>query len=146
MTALKHHFDDAFRQNKSVSLMMIDIDHFKAINDHYGHSVGDEALKELGQILLKSIRGGDVAARWGGEEFAIFMPSTNQRDAMQLATRIQQVLEETSFKVIDKLTVSIGVSEYDGEDTIKSWLERTDKALYKAKNKGRNCVQFGKVN
>jgi diguanylate cyclase (GGDEF)-like protein len=146
MTALKHHFDDAFRQNKSVSLMMIDIDHFKAINDHYGHSVGDEALKELGQILLKSIRGGDVAARWGGEEFAIFMPSTNQRDAMQLATRIQQVLEETSFKVIDKLTVSIGVSEYDGEDTIKSWLERTDKALYKAKNKGRNCVQFGRVN
>lgn len=145
MTTLKHHFDDAFRQNKSVSLMMIDIDHFKTINDRFGHNAGDEALKVFGGILSKVIRGGDIAARWGGEEFTVFMPSTNQQEALQLAERIQQSLDETRFKVIDSLTVSIGVSEYDGEDTIKSWLERTDSALYKAKSKGRNCVHFGNV-
>ncbi len=145
MTTLKHHFDDAFRQNKSVSLMMIDIDYFKVINDRFGHNAGDDALKEFGRILLKAVRGGDIAARWGGEEFTVFLPSTNQKEALHLASRIQQILEETTFKVINKLTVSIGVSEYDGEDTIKSWLERTDRALYRAKDKGRNCVHFGNI-
>ncbi len=145
MTTLKHHFDDAFRQNKRVSLMMIDIDYFKAINDRFGHTAGDDALKELGRVLSNTIRGGDIAARWGGEEFAVFMPSTNRQEALYLAGRIQQVLEEVTFKVVNRLTVSIGVSEYDGEDTIKSWLDRTDRALYKAKDKGRNCVHFAKL-
>jgi diguanylate cyclase (GGDEF)-like protein len=145
MTTLKHHFDDAFRQNKRGSLMMIDIDYFKAINDRFGHTAGDDALKELGRVLSNTIRGGDIAARWGGEEFAVFMPSTNRQEALYLAGRIQQVLEEVTFKVVNRLTVSIGVSEYDGEDTIKSWLDRTDRALYKAKDKGRNCVHFAKL-
>jgi diguanylate cyclase (GGDEF)-like protein len=125
--------------------MMMDIDYFKAINDRFGHNAGDEALKEFGRILSRTIRGGDIAARWGGEEFAVFLPSTNRQEAMHLAGRIQQILEETTFKVINKLTVSIGVSEYDGEDTIKSWLERTDRALYRAKDKGRNCIHFARL-
>lgn len=142
LTTFNHLFNDMQRQSLDASLMLIDIDFFKQINDKYGHNAGDEALTHLGKLLKNAIRSGDVPARWGGEEFVVLMPSTTEHDVKQVAERLIQSIEKYPFPIISKLTVSIGVSQYRAGDTIKSWLERTDKALYQAKEQGRNRIRY----
>ncbi|MDC2888538.1 GGDEF domain-containing protein [Psychrosphaera algicola] len=142
LTTFNHLFNDMQRQSHDASLMLIDIDFFKQINDKYGHNAGDEALTHLGKLLKKAIRSGDVPARWGGEEFVVLMPSTTENDVKQVAERLIQNIESYQFPIIAKLTVSIGVSQFRADDTIKTWLERTDKALYQAKEQGRNRIRY----
>ena len=131
------------RYNTTFSLLLIDIDHFKQINDTYGHLVGDEVLKQLAKVLLCSVRITDVVARYGGEEFAILLIECGREWAEKIAYRIKNNVEQTVFKIGDlklHLTVSIGVETYYEGATAKEIIEHSDKALYQAKKLGRNRV------
>lgn len=127
------------RGNKSSSLLMLDIDLFKAINDKYGHDVGDAILKNFSQVMLDSIRESDICSRHGGEEFLVFLPNTNINSALILSEKLREIFEKNRFKGI-RYTVSIGVTEFYGKD-IKKAIKRADIALYSAKNNGRNKVE-----
>ncbi|MGB9681897.1 MAG: diguanylate cyclase [bacterium] len=127
-----------------LSLIMADIDHFKVINDTYGHKVGDKVLEVLALILKANVRDKDIVARYGGEEFMILLPNTNKIDAQKVAERIRQEIEETPLTEIDgpeRFTVSFGVAGFpeDGED-INDLFLKVDQALYEAKKLGRNRV------
>lgn len=134
----------ARQDDRPVSVLSIDIDRFKSINDNYGHAVGDEALKVMVDATLKALRKEDSFGRFGGEEFLVFLPETNTKEAANIADRIRRTIAEASLPVEQKtlqMTVSIGVATYwcDGE-AIESVLKRADDALYEAKNKGRDRV------
>lgn len=132
------------RYAPAFSVMMIDIDHFKDINDTYGHPAGDGVLKELGVILKQSTRESDIAIRYGGEEFVVILHNAVMKDAMVLAETLRETVERHRFQELKdgRLTISIGVSEFHREDaTIDSVIKRADKALYEAKEQGRNMVK-----
>ncbi len=120
--------------------MILDLDHFKEINDSYGHPVGDMVLKEIAGILKNNVRGCDTAGRWGGEEFLIVLPQTDLYNAMAAAEKIRSVMEETEFSVAGHVTCSFGVASVRKDDDQDKLLSRADKALYEAKNSGRNRV------
>lgn len=137
--ALKREISFAKRHNLPLSLVIIDIDYFKRINDTYGHDVGDYVLKNFAKIILKSIRHEDIFARFGGEEFVILLPNTNINSAFEVCERIRQKIEKTSFKRIkEKITASFGISELIENDREVDLIKRADEALYEAKRKGRN--------
>ena len=140
LTTFKHMFNDTKRQNGNVVLMMIDIDHFKKVNDEFGHLVGDAVLKTFGEQLQLSLREGDVAARWGGEEFILLLPSTSEQESLQVAHRLKDHIAQFSFPEVQQITISIGLTEFQSNDSSNSWLERADCALYQAKSSGRNRV------
>ncbi len=131
------------RDKKPLCVLLIDFDHFKIINDKYGHLKGDQALIETTRIIQKSIRKSDHLCRWGGEEFVVLSHNCSLEHGYELAEKIRQNIEVT--KIIKKpelpLTVSIGLSEALDTDNLESLLSRIDKALYAAKNSGRNCVK-----
>jgi diguanylate cyclase (GGDEF)-like protein len=131
------------RYNTTFSFLLIDIDHFKQINDTYGHLVGDEVLRYLAKILLSSVRITDVVSRYGGEEFAILLIECGREWAEKIAYRIKENVEKTVFKIGDlelHITVSIGVETYYSGATVREIIEHADKALYHAKKLGRNRV------
>ncbi len=130
----------ARRHHKGLAFVMIDIDHFKNVNDTYGHLQGDQVLAELAKILIACKRDSDVAARYGGEEFALILHETNEAGAMTLAERIRASVEEATFPGGLKLTISIGVAATDEESRFTSLMEKADEALYEAKEGGRNRV------
>ncbi len=133
------------RAQEPISVMMIDIDDFKKVNDTYGHSVGDEVIKQLADKLTHSIRESDIVARFGGEEFAVVLSNTDKEDALVFAERFRTDIEHLNF-VYEKLpidfTVSIGLDAFDNQSDkiIDDTLKRADKALYSAKNMGKNRV------
>ncbi len=120
--------------------MMLDIDHFKDVNDTYGHQIGDSVLIEFANILKKHSRKTDIVGRWGGEEFIIICLDTNIQGATNLAENLRASIEEFEFSIINHKTVSIGVSEVKDTDNIKTLIKRVDDYLYKAKESGRNKV------
>lgn len=123
---------------------MVDIDHFKEVNDTYGHAAGDLVLKGVSEIFIHGLRDVDIAARIGGEEFAVLMPNTDVAGAMIVAERLRHNIEMLNFEHEDrniKITISLGVTECGGKSSIDEMLKRADKALYDAKNAGRNCVK-----
>ena len=124
------------------SLLMLDIDHFKNVNDTYGHDVGDLVLKKLCSVIENLIRETDVFGRWGGEEFLLILPKTNKDEAISIATRIKNIIEEHKFEYIPQVTVSIGVSVYNQSIKKEIFLKDVDDALYKAKSTGRNRVEY----
>jgi len=128
------------RYNDSFALLMIDIDYFKRVNDNFGHDVGDYVLQELSNIITKQIRENDHFSRWGGEEFLIVLPKISLEEAYEVADKIRSLIENYSFKNIDSITLSIGVTTIKEKDTKESLLKRVDDALYEAKRKGRNRV------
>ncbi|WP_415397605.1 GGDEF domain-containing protein [Sulfurimonas sp. CS5] len=138
--ALKKELEKSFRSRKKLSLLMIDIDDFKQVNDNYGHLAGDEALKTIGELININIRNMDIAARYGGEELAIIVPESTLNDAVLLAERIREKISKIEFASFS-VTVSIGIchSSLDirGIDDI---ISRADKALYDAKLSGKNRV------
>lgn len=148
----RRHFDlvlderlarvSANRHSDSFSVAILDIDHFKPINDTHGHAVGDNVLKQLAQILNSQVRGSDLAARIGGEEFALLMPETSIEEASSALERLRLIIEAHPWQPVP-ITASIGVTGYLAGDTRESLMARADRALYKAKHLGRNHVTKG---
>ena len=131
----------AIRYNHPISMLIFDIDHFKTINDNFGHQAGDEALVELAQVVLDCTRESDSVARWGGEEFTVLMPFTGLVAAASVAEKIREKVAQHPFKNRLKLTVSIGVAEWQlHEESVDSLVSRADDALYQAKEAGRNRI------
>ncbi len=136
------------RYSHLLSLIMIDIDHFKTFNDTYGHQQGDTVLRAVAEVLNNSIRRPDIAARYGGEEFAIILPETNLKGALVLAERIRQFVEDLEIKIDNqalKVTISLGITFYDpakGRKKKEEIIESADKALYNSKNTGRNKLSI----
>ncbi|WP_455206944.1 GGDEF domain-containing protein [Kaarinaea lacus] len=138
---IQHEIERSQRYNKSFSVIIMDIDHFKRVNDHYGHLAGDELLKMFAGIMLANIRHTDEVGRWGGEEFVVLCPETNMTGALSLANKIRQRIESTTFDTYGKQTASFGIACYKEKDTIDSIIGHADEALYLAKNGGRNRVE-----
>ncbi len=132
--------DSSLRHNEEFSIILFDIDHFKNVNDTYGHNVGDKVLVELVSLVKIGLRDKDVFARWGGEEFVILSQRTNLRQVEQLANRLRKDIEGYSFEVVKKVTCSFGVSQYHVGDSKNDLFQRVDEALYIAKDRGRNQV------
>jgi len=134
------------RRREKFALLMIDIDHFKHLNDTFGHHVGDQVLRGVASILARDMREVDTVARYGGEEFAIVLPGTTEAGARYVAERLRRAVERAGFssgsgRSIQHLTISIGLAVYDADARFKRELiEMSDAALYAAKNEGRNCV------
>lgn len=128
------------RYNSALSVILIDVDHFKNVNDTHGHQAGDIVLKEVASILLTYGRKSDTIGRWGGEEFLIVLPNTDLAGAMSAAEKIRCAIEEYSFSVVGKKTASFGVAQLLIVENMDSLIERADKALYRAKSGGRNRV------
>jgi len=128
----KHNFD--------LTLILFDIDHFKRVNDTYGHNAGDSVLKELSSLVKGLLRNGDIFARWGGEEFVIVLENVPMERGAQLATRLQKEIERYPFNIVKHVTCSFGVTQFRAGDTEHSFFERVDNALYEAKESGRNQV------
>jgi two-component system cell cycle response regulator len=147
---LNAHLDNLVRQalnnNKPLSMIIMDVDHFKAVNDTYGHDIGDQVLKQIAEMIIKSIRSADLAARFGGEEFVVLMPETDAQQGLDAAERIRKTVEKMPMKVTHEVghinkTVSIGVAFLnDMGDSGQALIKRADEALYKAKHSGRNKV------
>lgn len=142
----KQLFKQARRYQQHVSVMMIDIDHFKNINDNHGHTVGDCVLKTIASLLQKSIREVDILARIGGEEFAVIMPQTGIEEAGKLAERIRRCIEKEPIQhdaLQINMTASFGIAACKAEDNdLDKMLTKADDALYIAKKKGRNQVKI----
>ena len=130
----------ARRPGHALSLLMLDIDHFKAINDTFGHQAGDHALIEVASRLRRSLRGNDMVARWGGEEFVVLLRDCALPDALRLAEDIRAAIGEVPFGALGSLTVSVGAAQVGADEDLTSWLGRADQALYRAKRAGRNEV------
>ncbi|WP_345978010.1 sensor domain-containing diguanylate cyclase [Sulfurimonas sp. HSL3-7] len=122
-------------------VILLDIDHFKSVNDSHGHQMGDTVLKEIAQILKENTRKVDTAGRWGGEEFLVITPFAGIDEGVQTAEKLRTEIESREFERIGTQTASFGIAEYREGDTMESLTERVDKALYRAKSKGRNRVE-----
>lgn len=131
----------AQRHSTAFSIILLDIDKFKTVNDTFGHQVGDEVLKEFSTLLKNNIRTEDILGRWGGEEFLILTPGSDLNAATSLAEKLRQSVENHSFKTVGHKTSSFGVSSFYWGDDQKSMVSRADEALYRAKENGRNRVE-----
>jgi two-component system cell cycle response regulator len=136
---------DAIRSGRSLSVLMADIDHFKSVNDTYGHDVGDFVLKEFSTRFRRNTRGIDLACRFGGEEFLVIMPDTNMQRAYQVGERLRVGIASDPFHVRPDvgihLTASVGIATLESaQDTPESVFRRADSALFAAKRRGRNRV------
>lgn len=127
---------------QNLSILFIDLDHFKKVNDTYGHTAGDTVLKEVAQAIEKSTRVGDIVARWGGEEILISLLGANEKDAEHKAEEIRKNIESLKFDAHPELqvTISIGVANSHGDVPYEDLVKRADEAMYKAKDSGRNKV------
>lgn len=130
------------RYNHTCSVILIDVDYFKLVNDTYGHLVGDSILKEFATLLKESVRDTDYVGRWGGEEFIIVCPQTDQNGALSLAEHLRGKIEEFYFTMAGKKTASFGIATCTDKDDITSLIDNADKALYMAKGGGRNQVVY----
>lgn len=128
--------------NENFSVLLVDLDHFKKVNDTHGHLMGDIVLQEVAKVLTLCSRSSDVVARWGGEEFVMLLPHTNLDDALFVAQKFRATIEKHIFDNGLQVTCSIGIAQYHRSDSKESLFKRADKALYKAKDLGRNRVEI----
>jgi diguanylate cyclase (GGDEF)-like protein len=144
LSVIEKEFSRTLRYNHPTSCLMIDIDHFKTVNDEYGHNAGDQVLVEMSQIMANCLRKSDTVARWGGEEFIILLPETPKENALQIASRILTSVSTAKFSSVPRqITISIGLAGMPEPDidTSEKLIVAADRALYEAKNKGRNRVE-----
>jgi diguanylate cyclase (GGDEF)-like protein len=137
---LEQEINRARRYDNQLGLIMFDIDHFKRVNDKYGHDVGDKVLIEMTDIVGKVTRSIDIFARWGGEEFMIIVHDTELNSTISLAERLRKEIMEYRFNEAGRVTCSFGVIQFQSDDDFNSFVKRVDDALYKAKEEGRNRV------
>lgn len=130
----------AHKHSHNLSVVIFDIDHFKQINDSYGHNIGDEVLVKIASLTNGLLRSSDTAIRWGGEEFVVILPETEYAFALQVAEKIRGIIEANGFSEIGKITCSFGVASLKANDDFVSLVDRADRQLYKAKESGRNRV------
>lgn len=153
----RHAFDRQLKQllqtdsvAENICLILFDLDHFKSFNDDYGHIIGDRVLKRMGELMLQHCPENAIVARYGGEEFAIILNNSNELDAAKLAEHLRQKIQQlrvkmkNSDKVLDNISASFGVTSYQLRENAESFIDRADKALYRAKNNGRNRVEIFK--
>lgn len=138
---LTDEFKRSCRYGSAFALILLDVDRFKAVNDNFGHAVGDQVLVEMGRLLKHGTRSVDVVGRWGGEEFLIICSDTEFKGAVALAEKLRQMIEGHPFPVVGQTTASFGVSTFGSGDTIAGMLARADSALYRSKRSGRNRVE-----
>ncbi|WFE69960.1 GGDEF domain-containing protein [Halomonas sp. M1] len=139
---IKHEIGRLNRYIRPFSLIMLDVDYFKSVNDSLGHDVGDQVLATLSKLLEENLRESDYCARWGGEEFMILAPETALAQAVKLADKVRQRIRCSHFPGAGSVTVSMGVVEVTPHETQQSVMKRVDNALYRAKEKGRDRVEF----
>jgi diguanylate cyclase (GGDEF)-like protein len=135
----------ASQGKRTLSLILLDIDHFKAINDQYGHQAGDDTLRQLAQVLTENLRQYDCAGRWGGEEFILILPGTNLSEASTIAERLRIKTSETKFLLENSTPLSVRISlgiacVSDHYPSLSKFVDAADQALYQAKQSGRNRV------
>jgi len=126
-----------------ISVLLADVDHFKEINDRYGHQAGDQVLSSLARQLKSGIRESDIAVRWGGEEFLVILQNCDQTEARQLAEKLRQLAASCIANPENpaiRVSISIGVSQFDGQESLDQTIDRADAALYSAKQSGRDQV------
>lgn len=133
---------NAQRYKLDFCVLIIDIDHFKEVNDTYGHNIGDSVLIELAHILRSTTRTTDIVGRWGGEEFIIITPNLVLEEAVKLAQKINLIVAVHPFKFVHHKTISIGVAQFDKNDVAEAIIHKADINLYKAKVTGRNKVIY----
>ena len=132
------------RYGSNLSVLLFDLDHFKRVNDEFGHLVGDSVLKEMAQLVGKQIRPSDYLARWGGEEFIVLFNNTTPEGAEQAAEKIRATVGSFPFTGVGRVTISGGITSLKENESINSAIKRADDALYEAKEKGRNCILTGR--
>jgi polar amino acid transport system substrate-binding protein len=142
---LNHAFEKEIarvhRYHSTFSAIMLDVDHFKSINDNFGHHAGDHVLKTIAKLIDEATRENDLAGRWGGEEFLILCPETDQYGALQLAETVRQKIQSYDFDIPLRITASLGVAEYRKNQSLEELIKFVDAALYSAKKAGRNQVK-----
>jgi diguanylate cyclase (GGDEF)-like protein len=149
----RHWFNDIFKRQLKhcqvnqlkLSLILLDIDHFKSFNDRFGHLVGDLVLKQISEAMLSSLRSNDTLARFGGEEFIVLLPNTHLPKSLAIAERIRKAishlsLEDDAKNALPKVTVSLGIGQLTTDDNETALIKKADDALYRAKDQGRNRV------
>ena len=137
---VQYHFTKMYHQKPS-AIMMIDIDHFKQINDTHGHILGDDVLQYVVKLISEHLRESDIFARYGGDEFIVFFPAISQKDIYNIALRIQtKLFEDSSYA--SPVTLSIGICLFSTSLALQNVIEYADNALYVAKSKGRNRIEF----
>jgi diguanylate cyclase (GGDEF)-like protein/PAS domain S-box-containing protein len=142
---LKIEVDIADRHKEDLSLIIIDIDYFKTVNDTFGHLMGDYILTQISKIILENIRNSDIFGRYGGEEFLIICRKTNKENAFTLAEKLRILIKDFKFNEIGHKTISLGISDFQKGDTVETLLKKADSALYEAKNSGRDKSVIYKV-
>ncbi len=137
---LNSEIERSKRYNTPLSLLLLDVDHFKGINDNHGHPAGDSVLAEIAELLEQHSRSSDNVGRWGGEEFVVICTETHLDGATQLAESLRAIIASHMFTINRQITASIGTTSLRADDTLETLMERVDRALYQAKENGRNCV------
>jgi diguanylate cyclase len=143
--ALQYFWSSAQRRNRKFGLVLIDVDHFKRINDTYGHLAGDRVVQKIGDVLKQCVRGEDVVSRLGGDEFAVILKGVGDGECRQSAIRIRSAIERTNFEFDDSIsstsvTISLGLAVFRPNESKESLMDRADKALYRSKELGRNLA------
>ena len=139
-SVLSDEINRAKRYNSIFGIILIDIDYFKSVNDIFGHQIGDTVLVEISDILKENTRSTDTVGRWGGEEFLIIVPHTDEIKIKNIAENLRTTIESHVFKIVGKKTASFGVTIFRNKESIESMINRADEALYKVKKSGRNQV------
>jgi diguanylate cyclase len=143
---IRDYVDEAHTTGLPLTVLMLDIDHFKKFNDSFGHLVGDQVLRLVARTLTDGVKGRDVAARYGGEEFSIILPETPLQAGLKVAEMLRrsvegkEVINKANQEHMGQITLSIGVAEYHGRESVSDFVQRADNALYEAKHAGRNRV------
>ena len=138
----EEEIEQSKRLDRRFSIIMLDLDHYKNINDNFGHDVGDVVLKTVSRRIMEKIRKADTLARWGGEEFVIILADITCQQAAAIAEKLRKRIMKTEIPVAGGVTASFGVTDYKDEDTVDDLIQRADRMLYLAKLEGRNCVKY----
>lgn len=139
---LTHELERCLSDGSLLAIILIDVDRFKSVNDTHGHQVGDQVLVEVANRIREFKRTTDTVGRWGGEEFLLICPNSGQQDAVECAQRLRKAIAECDFRMIGRMTASLGVTCMQDGDTIHGMISRADAALYRSKKNGRDRVEF----